>query len=331
MATLNVWIVENEGSTAPGIDEALSILRWAADAGPFSLAIERTSFAPSTTEDSTRLAQRAMRADAIWIDPRAFARPEFAQGLRRAVGVEAHLRAVKLDPAWIEASPLQARIATEVDLALLRAERQDAGAKRFDLFDAPLPTLQRFAKTACDIAARRSGRLTRLQSHPAGADESLWSHVLAEAARQAGIAMQATPTERFTAQLLADPRAFDVVIAEDRLGAMVIDQAAVMAGPHELAPSAYIGRRGILYEPGTRNAADDPIADVCAAILTMSMMLELSAARFGLAHTVRESLGRVLGDVGKRRQHRAAGLPPWQVGQAVIEHLEAGFRMCASF
>jgi 3-isopropylmalate dehydrogenase len=329
MATLNLWVVEEEGSTGQSIHEALSILRWAADTGPFSLGVERIAIGPSTTEDFNRLAQRTTRADATFVDPKVLARAEFAQTLRQAIGVEAHLRSLKLDPAWIETSPLQPEIASCVDLTLLRADRHDAGANRFDLFDAPLPTLQRFAKTAIEIAGRRTGRVTRLRSNPQTMDDSLWTRVLHDTARQSGIEIDTCPTERFTARLLTQPQAFDVVVAEDRFGALITEQAVALAGPHELAPSTWIGRRGNLYEPGSEPS--DPIADVCASILTMTMLLELSASRFGLATTVRRSLGRVLGELEQRRHTGADSLSAWQVGQAVLEQLEAGFRLCASF
>lgn len=329
MATLNVTVIEGRGMGPQILDEALSVLRWAAEAGPFSLSLEFASEQPDNDFESSL---RRGDMDAVLLDSQARAsRGAMLETLHEATGVFGHLRSVKADPAWLYASPLQPKIASAVDLLMLDAMPPASGDPSVDAWT--LDAIDRVTKSAAEFARRRSGRITRLRSFPASPLESLWSRALHEAAAEYDVDVDHCPAESFTARLLADPSRFDIVVAEDRIGAFVADQVTALTGFPQSSPDVWLGRRANIYRPRIQaGESTDLDTNMCAAMHSIAMLLEHSAARFGLAETLRSTLTRVFTESSPPMAKAGKeGRSAWHVGQAVIERLEEGFPLRASY
>jgi 3-isopropylmalate dehydrogenase len=77
-------------------------------------------------------------------------------------------------------------------------------------------------------------------------------------------------------RLVADPRAFDVLLTENMFGDILSDEAAVLVGSLGLLPSASLGEGPGLFEPIHGSAPDiagRDIANPIGAIATVALLL----------------------------------------------------------
>src|SRR5260370_20450062 len=77
-------------------------------------------------------------------------------------------------------------------------------------------------------------------------------------------------------RLVADPRAFDVLLTENMFGDILSDEAAVLVGSLGLLPSASLGDSPGLFEPIHRSAPDiagRDLANPIGAVATVAMLL----------------------------------------------------------
>jgi len=77
-------------------------------------------------------------------------------------------------------------------------------------------------------------------------------------------------------RLVADPRAFDVLLTENMFGDILSDEAAVLVGSLGLLPSASLGDGPGLFEPIHGSAPDiagRDLANPIGAIATVAMLL----------------------------------------------------------
>merc|ERR1712093_563681 len=80
-------------------------------------------------------------------------------------------------------------------------------------------------------------------------------------------------------QLIQKPSSFDVIVTENMFGDILSDAASVLPGSIGLMPSASLGEKVHMYEPGGGSAPDiagKGVANPVAQILSAAMMLRIS-------------------------------------------------------
>lgn len=310
--------------------EAVRVLRWIAEKfhHTFSfqehliggIAIERTGTAlPQASLEA------AQKADAVllgavggpqWDDPKASVRPE--QGLlaiRKALGLYANLRPVKVHPALKYASPLKPHLLENVDFIVVREltgglyfgqpkERrartdgeQLLGTTVVDTLEYHDYEIERIIQLAFVLAQTRRKHVTSVDKANVLESSRLWREIATAAGRHfPDTTLQHTLVDTAAMRLVMSPTQFDVIVTENMFGDILTDEAAVLVGSMGLLPSASLGEslnqfgkeRG-LYEPIHGSAPDiagKGIANPIGTILSAAMLLRYS---LGL-HTEAEAI-----------------------------------------
>jgi 3-isopropylmalate dehydrogenase len=265
-----------------------------------------------------------------WDDPTAKVRPEQGLlGIRKALGLFANLRPVKLVPSLLHASTIKAETLRGVDLLVVREltggiyfgprqeahfEVDDTGRAVEQAFDTMIysrPEIERVARLAAEAARVRSGRLASVDKANVLASSRLWRRVVTEvvAAEFPDVALEHVLVDAMAMHLIRRPAAYDVILAENLFGDILTDEASMLAGSMGLLPSASLGQatnslglpRG-LYEPIHGSAPDiagKGAANPLAFILSAAMMLRHSLGLAHEAHAVEQAVDAVL-DAGLR-------------------------------
>lgn len=298
MTTLNILVINCAAHDLEIVEEAVSMFRWAAEAGPLELevaSVEVDANRPLT--ESVHAA--AWQADAVLLGGWVPTMERWLAALRESLGVHAAIQHVPSADAQ--------------DVVLVQAM---AGATRAGL--------HRTLDDAFQIADRRErGLFYAASSIPTG--EQAWHDAVAQLApRFPRVAVEARSPTQVLADLRQRPHQLGVVVTDLELGATGFTGGAE-AGGAPTRPRAWLGRRGAIYVPAPSSAAIAAgVRDrLTAAMRSAAMLLEYSAARFGLA----ESIRRAIDDVLPKEPHAPAG----QMGQAVLETLEARFEPCAGW
>jgi 3-isopropylmalate dehydrogenase len=294
------------------------------------------------------------RADAVllgavggpkWDDPRAKVRPE--QGLlaiRRALGLFANLRPVRVHPALAAASPLKPERLEGVDILFLRELtgglyfgkprlRETIGerTRAVDTLEYTDEEVRRVVRLAFRLAGTRKKLVTSVDKANVLESSRLWREVATEVAGEnPGVRIEHQLVDSCAMRLITSPRSFDVVVTENMFGDILTDEAAVLAGSLGLLPSASLGegKRG-LYEPIHGSAPDiagKAIANPLGTILSAAMLLRHSLGLDDEARAVEKAVDAVIA-AGARTADMgpspggARALSTGEMGEAVRGHL----------
>ncbi|MFQ5348528.1 MAG: 3-isopropylmalate dehydrogenase [Rhodothalassiaceae bacterium] len=270
-----------------------------------------------------------------WNDLPGEKRPEAGLlALRRALGLYANLRPVRVHPAAIEASPLRPEVVRGTDLLFVReltgglyfgARRRDAEAAE-DVCRYTQEEIARVARRAAGLARTRRGRLTLIDKANVLETSRLWREVTGRiiAEEFADLDFAILLVDAAAMCLMTRPRTFDVIVTENLFGDILSDEASVLAGSIGLLGSAALGdgARG-LYEPVHGSApdiADQGIANPVGMIESVAMMLELSLGRREDAALVRKAVDAVLAQ-GVRSHDLGGDATTMAIATAVADRL----------
>lgn len=269
--------------------------------------------------------EKAKRADAIflgavggpaWDD--APERPEKGLlGLRKALGLFANLRPVKVFDGLEDLSPLKRDRAAGADLLIVReltgglyfGEKREGETDAFDGCAYSVTEVERIARAAFRAAASRRGRVVSVDKANVLATSRLWRRTVTRIGEEfPDIALEHLYVDAAAMALVTDPTRFDVILTENLFGDILSDEAAVIAGSIGLLGSASLGSEGPgLFEPIHGSAPDlagqgkaNPIGAISSAAMLLRHGLKApdAAARIDRALPAALAAGPRTPDIG---------------------------------
>ncbi|MBK8479573.1 MAG: 3-isopropylmalate dehydrogenase [Proteobacteria bacterium] len=294
--------------------------------------------------------EACLRADAVllgavggpkWDDPRAPVRPEQGLlGIRKALGLYANLRPVRVYPALADASPLKAERLQGVDLLVvreltgglyfgqprLRERREDGSERAVDTLEYTDVEIRRVVRLACQLAGQRRGHVTSVDKANVLESSRLWRQVAIEvAAEYPAIKLEHQLVDSAAMRLVTQPAAFDVIVTENMFGDILTDEAAVIGGSLGLLPSASTGegRRG-LYEPIHGSAPDiagKGVANPLGTMLSAALLLRHSLGLEAEARAIEQAVERAINE-GARTRDLGGTLGTSAMTEAVLARLD---------
>ena len=254
-----------------------------------------------------------------WSDPLAPVRPE--QGLlqlRKALGVYANLRPIKVFDALASASPLKPERIQDVDIMFVREltggiyfgepegrEGTSGSRSGFDTMRYSEIEIRRVLDVAFKLARQRRGKVTSVDKANVLTTMRVWREIAHEVAEDyPDIAYEDILVDACAMYLINQPRDFDVIVTGNMFGDILSDEASMITGSLGMLPSAALGDPGStgLYEPIHGSAPDiagQGIANPLATILSTAMMLRWSLELHEEADAVETAVVSVL-DAGWR-------------------------------
>ena len=256
-------------------------------------------------------------------DPAAV-RPEAAiLGLRKALGLYANLRPVKVLPGLEDSSPLKPERVKGTDFIIIREltgglyfaapKRRWAtarGRRGVDTLRYTEQEVERILRVGFELAQGRRKKLTSVDKANVLESSRLWREVANEVAKDyPDVTLEHALVDSCAMQLMASPNRFDVLVMENMFGDILSDEAAVLVASLGMLPSASLaglpaagrGRRHAtvmgLYEPVHGTAPDiagQGKANPIGAILSASFMLRYSFGLDGEAEAVSQAVEQTL-------------------------------------
>lgn len=253
-----------------------------------------------------------------WNDNTGEQRPERGLlALRKALGVYANLRPVRVPEALAGASPLRPDRVGGTDILFVREltggiyfgtpeGRTGHGARSTMAYSED--EIERIAHVAFQRARRRGGHVTSVDKANVLEVSELWREVVTEVHDDCpDVTLRHLYVDNAAMQVVRDPRQFDVVLTGNLFGDILSDLAAALPGSLGLLPSASVGGTVGLFEPVHGSAPDiagQDVANPTAAILSAALLLD-EVGETAAADAVRHGVDAAL-DAGFRTADLAA-------------------------
>lgn len=136
---------------------------------------------------------------------------------------------------------------------------------------------ERIAEYACELAKKRSNKLTIVHKSNVLKSDKLFLDVCRQTAGSYGVEYGDMLVDSMAYSLMMHPEKYDVVVTTNLFGDILSDMCAALVGSLGLVPSANIGKKYAFFEPVHGSAPDiagKGIANPLAAILCVKMLLE---------------------------------------------------------
>jgi 3-isopropylmalate dehydrogenase len=280
-------------------------------------------------------------------DPRAKVRPEQGLlGLRKAMGVFANLRPVKLYPQLLFASTIKPEVIEKVDLLFVRELTGGIyfGERGRKMVDGPdgqsveaaydtmfysKPEIERVVRVAFELARKRRKKVTSVEKANVLESSRLWRETALEVAEQyPDVEFDAMFVDIAAMRLVRYPEVFDVVVTGNMFGDILTDEASMIAGSMGMLPSGAIGAtRPGLFEPIHGSAPKytgmnvvNPIATILSAAMLLRYSLDLDAE----ADAIEAAVQKVLEDGFRTRdimEEGATQVGTCEMGDLVAERI----------
>ena len=239
-------------------------------------------------------------------------------GLRKALGLYANLRPVRIFPPLADASTLKPDVIDGVDMLIVReltgglyfGERARergvagaggagrAGARAHDTCVYDEFEIARIARVAFEAARGRGRRVHSVDKANVLETSRLWREVVhSVAADYPDVELVDMLVDNAAMQLVRRPTQFDVMVTENMFGDILSDEASMLTGSLGMLASASLGEGTALYEPSHGSAPDiagQGVANPLAMLLSVEMMLRMSLDMAAAADELAGAIGRTL-------------------------------------
>ncbi len=241
-------------------------------------------------------------------------------GLRAELDLFANLRPAILYPQLADASTLKPEVVSGLNIMIVReltggiyfgqprgVRRLDNGEKEgYNTLVYRESEVERIAKVAFDIAAKRDSRLCSVDKANVLECTELWREVVNRVGEgYKEIELSHMYVDNAAMQLVRAPKQFDVMVTTNMFGDILSDCAAMLTGSIGMLPSASLDTNSKgMYEPIHGSAPDiagQGVANPLATILSVAMMLRYSLDQAALADCIEQAVNSVL-DQGLRTQ-----------------------------
>ncbi|MBA4370919.1 MAG: 3-isopropylmalate dehydrogenase [Coriobacteriaceae bacterium] len=242
-------------------------------------------------------------------DPNGIRPEQGLLGIRKALGLYANLRPVRIFDALIDSSTVKPEVIRGVDIMIVReltggiyfGERGRVGDMAYDTETYHAFEVERIVRKACELArARGTSNVCSVDKANVLESSRLWREVAHKAvADYPDIELWDLLVDNCAMQLVKNPRQFDVVVMSNMFGDILSDEASMLSGSLGMLASASLGDGPGLYEPSHGSApkyTGMDVANPTATVLSAALMLRYS---FGLeeeAASIETAIERVLAD-----------------------------------
>ncbi|OIQ07180.1 MAG: 3-isopropylmalate dehydrogenase [Rhodobacteraceae bacterium CG2_30_10_405] len=240
--------------------------------------------------------------------------------LRKEMDLFANLRPAQCFDALADFSSLKRELVAGLDIMIVReltsgiyfgeprgifvegGERVGLNTQRYTESE-----IVRVARSAFDLARKRSGRVCSVEKANVMESGVLWREVVQSLrdAEYPDIQLSHMYADNCAMQLVRNPKQFDVIVTDNLFGDILSDCAAMLTGSLGMLPSASLGapmangRPKALYEPVHGSAPDiagQQKANPIATILSFAMALRYSFDLGNEAERVESAVEKVLAD-----------------------------------
>lgn len=247
-------------------------------------------------------------------------------GIRKALGLYANLRPVKLFSALAGASTLKPETLDGVDMLIVReltgglyfgerAREYDvpgagsggaAGQRAYDTMEYREFEVERIARVALETARTRRGKVHSVDKANVLETSRMWREVVhrLHEAEFADVELIDQLVDNAAMQLIREPAQFDVMVTENMFGDILSDEASMLTGSLGMLASASLGDGTALYEPSHGSAPDiagQGVANPLAMLLSVELMLRHSFAMHEAADRLADGIERVLAEGWRTR------------------------------
>jgi 3-isopropylmalate dehydrogenase len=265
-------------------------------------------------------------------DPSAPRPEQGLLGLRKALGLYANLRPVRPLRALYDASPLKRELIDGTDLLVVReltggiyfGEKTRTATYASDLCAYSTEEIERIARTAFQAARARVTSIDKMNVLETG---RLWREVVARVHREEfpNVELEHQLVDSAAMKLVAAPRHFDVILADNMFGDILSDEAAMLTGSLGMLPSASLGGSGDpgLFEPVHGSAPDIAgrgVANPLAMILSAALMLRHGFSLEAEAAALESAVDRALA-AGLRTADLGGSATTAEATEAVLKEL----------
>ncbi len=242
-------------------------------------------------------------------DPKGVRPEQGLLGLRKALGVYANLRPVKIFDALIDGSTIKPEVIRDVDILIVReltggiyfGKRDRVGDMAYDTEEYHAYEIERIVRKACELArVRKTSNVCSVDKANVLEASRLWREVAHKTVLDyPDIEMWDLLVDNCAMQLVKNPRQFDVLVMSNMFGDILSDEASMLSGSLGMLGSASIGDGPGLYEPSHGSApkyTGMDVANPIATILSAGMMLQYSFGLFDEAAAVERAIESVLAE-----------------------------------
>lgn len=274
-------------------------------------------------------------------------------GLRKALGVYANLRPVRIFDALVDASSLKPAYLEDVDMLIVReltgglyfgareriydCEQGDVctivGQKAYDTMEYFEYEVERIARVAFEAAQGRRGKVHSVDKANVLESSRLWREVVHRVhGEYPDVELIDQLVDNSAMQLIRNPAQFDIMVTENMFGDILSDEASMLTGSLGMLASASLGDGVGLYEPSHGSAPDiagQGVANPIAMLLSCELMLRYSFD----AHEAADALAAAIDEVlarGWRTRDIADDATPSdhivgtvEMGDLIVEALNA--------